>query len=128
MNLIAPAQQQVVLELVRAAARFEVEARGSGRRTAFRTTRHLLAGAIAVGVSTPALAAELGVRADTVRTRAGHDGPIAAADFAALTGSPIDRIQSWNLPSWNEGHQMHSATLLLTALLIDANPASAEFE
>jgi hypothetical protein len=119
----AHSRQQLVVEVIRTAARLEAEASGSGRRAAFRSSRYLLAGATAVGISTGVLADALGVKADTVRTRAGHDGPISAAEFAALSGIPIGRIHSWGLPPWGDDRQQHSATLLLMALLNEKEPA-----
>lgn len=119
MELTEQLRQQTILAVIRASARVEREAQGPDRRRVFRNTRYLLAAAVALGVSRSLIAAELGVRAETVRTRAGLHGPISTTDFAELTGLPLARIHSWTLPSSPEDPASHTATHLLKALLHD---------
>lgn len=118
MELTEQLRQQTILGVIRASARVEREARGPDRRRAFRNTRYLLAAAVALGVSRSLIAAELGVRAETVRTRAGLHGPISPTDFAELTGLPLARIRSWTLPSPEDPASL-TAIHLLRAFLHD---------
>lgn len=87
--------QETLIHVLQAAAAAELAATGSARRRAYRTTRHLLAGAVRLGLSRRAIAAVLGVHVDTIRSRSLNDGLVTAPDFAALTGVPEGRIIGW---------------------------------
>jgi hypothetical protein len=88
----------------------------------FRNTRHLLGAAIELGVSPRVIANELGVRIDTVRTRAGNHGAISQTDFATLAGLSSAHVQSWALPPARgaEDEEANTATDLLRALVLGA--------
>lgn len=87
--------QELVIEVLRAAARHEAESHGPARRAAFRTTRYLIEGATLAGLPAPAIAEALGVKPGTLRTRRGVDGLIEPALFAELAGIAEEDIERW---------------------------------
>jgi hypothetical protein len=103
----------------------ESTASGSARRDAFRTTRHLLAGSRAAGISLEQLAALFQVRVNTIQSRCPDDGLVPAATFAALAYVSLDDLTTWQhaglLPAATTDHQhrpSYPASALITALLV----------
>jgi hypothetical protein len=85
----------VLATALRRALAAESSARGEHRVPAFRLTRSLLGGARAAGFPTAVLAHCLGTTVQSVRTRGGSDGWIAATTFADLAGLPIEVVRAW---------------------------------
>ncbi|MFF9564697.1 hypothetical protein ACF1AJ_15235 [Leifsonia sp. NPDC014704] len=71
--------------LLRNAHADEQEALGSQRRAAYLLTRQVISGLLHAGYPARLVAAELGVRGESIRTRA-QAGWIGLADIAVLTG------------------------------------------
>ncbi|MGJ4845266.1 hypothetical protein [Leifsonia sp. Le1] len=87
---------ELIVELLHAAATAENLAQGPGRRVAYRTTRHLLGGAVQLGHTNAAIAASLGASSNSIRLRSTVDGLITAEDFAAVAGIPEAHILRWD--------------------------------
>jgi hypothetical protein len=85
----------VLATALRRALAAESSARGEHRIPAFRLTRSLLGGARAAGFPNAVLAHCLGTTVQSVRTRGGSDGWIAATTFADLADLPIDVVRAW---------------------------------
>lgn len=73
--------------LILAATRAERRATGSRRRAAFRTTRYLLAGAVANGVNIDLLAKLMEITPGSAKLRASSDGAISLTEFMDLLGA-----------------------------------------
>lgn len=69
----------------------EREALGSQRRAAYLLTRQVISGLLHADYPARLVAAELGVRSESIRTRA-QAGWIRLADIAALTGLEQDEL------------------------------------
>jgi hypothetical protein len=107
-----------------AASRAERTARESQRRTAFRNTRHLIAGAHANGILLSDIAAVLGVSTSTIRSRNGGDGAVSASDFARLAGLSLDTLTRWHnqgllshVTAAQDGRTSYLASELIRALM-----------
>lgn len=109
---IPPRLQTVLVRAVAA----EKAARGSERRTAFQTTRHLLAGAQAIGVPSADLARILGVGVDSIRTRSGVDGSVPFATFARLAELDADGLERWRRRGYTFENADHASALIRTFL------------
>lgn len=84
-----------VLDVLHAAAAAERAAAGSALRIAYRTSRHLLGGALQLGLATGAIADALGVRPSSVRARSNVDGLVDGHRFAALAGISLSELSEW---------------------------------
>lgn len=69
----------------------EREALGSQRRAAYLLTRQVISGLLRAGYPARLVATELGVRSESIRTRA-QAGWIRLSDIAALTGLEQDEL------------------------------------
>jgi hypothetical protein len=113
--------------VLRRALAAESSARGEHRIPAFRLTRSLLGGARAAGFPNAVLAHCLGTTVQSVRTRGGSDGWIAASTFADLAGLPVKVVRAWTadgvLPAQTTdvlGNDCFPASDLVRALLRSA--------
>jgi hypothetical protein len=111
--------------VLRAAKGAEEVAVGGHRRAAFQLTRRIIGGLVEDGYPLQLVAVELGLRAESVRTRI-QAGPIAFADIAALTGIAAQELKrrAAGLSLTAEDGQVHSAHL--GALLLEPPGAVAD--
>jgi hypothetical protein len=84
-----------IASLLRGALSAERVATGHDRTAAFRLTRHLFGGAIALGVSPAAIAELAGTAEGSVRNRGNTGGIVSPTDFAGLAQIPIREIAAW---------------------------------
>ena len=120
--------------LLRAAVAAESDATGAARRSAFRTTRHLLGGCRAAGISIEYLMRELGVTDSSIRNRSSIDGLVAAETFSELAHITVDTLTEWSnrglipsaLPN-EERRTSYPASALISAFLmsLESRPAQA---
>jgi hypothetical protein len=117
----------VLATALRRAHAAESSAKGEQRIPAFRLTRSLLGGARAAGFPNAVLAQCLGTTVQSVRTRGGSDGWIAATTFADLAGLPVEFVRAWTadglLPSRTVdvlGNDCFPASDLVRALIRSA--------
>lgn len=113
-----------LVRVLEAASAVESAATGSQRRTAFRATRSLLAGARMLGYSTVELAKVMNVKTNTVRSRAAMDGPVSTEYFCELAQIEPAQVAEWEasgkLGSASvdlDGQPIHLASDLLRLLL-----------
>jgi hypothetical protein len=123
-TLKADERSETIVDVLRASILAEALAEGSARRVAFRTTRHLFAGAVQLGLSHSRLAARLAVSTGAVRSRSTMDGLVAAEAFAERADVSEHDIDTWRDRKWIRlgGPDMggtigYQASTLLTALL-----------
>ncbi|MGJ4846606.1 hypothetical protein [Leifsonia sp. Le1] len=123
-SLDDPARTTLLLAVLCASSAAETTAEGSARRAAYRVTRHLLGGANRLGLAADQIAAALGVRTDTVRTRSTEDGLVTAKEFAARAPITESTIATWQAHGWvnldgpdTGGNIGYRASHLLDALL-----------
>lgn len=112
--------------LLRTAKHAEELAVGQRRRSAFLLTRRVIGGLVEAGYPLQVIAVELGVRAESVRSRT-QAGPVALADVSALTGIALEQLEqrAEGLAIAVEEGQLHSShlrALLLTPPLRAAAP------
>lgn len=86
----------MLLATLQAAIAAERSAHGSNRRSAYRTTRHLLGGCRTIGIGSRALAVALHSSIGSVSARGSFDGPIPASTFAELANLPDGTMERWN--------------------------------
>jgi len=84
-----------LVALLRRARAIEIQASGPDRLPALQRTRYLIAGVRSAGYPDALIAEHLDITVDSVRTRGGSDGWIAAEDFAALAEVTLDTIGQW---------------------------------
>ncbi|MCS5524675.1 hypothetical protein NY551_18230 [Curtobacterium flaccumfaciens pv. oortii] len=125
--------QTPVVAVLRAATAAETTATGRALREAFRTTRHLLAGARSVGISVPELAATLGVSAGALRARSDRDGDITVDTFLALSGLTMETLEAWQQDQFLSasthdefGRPSYAASALLRALMMTRQPPDGD--
>jgi hypothetical protein len=81
--------------MLRRARRAELVARGSNRRIAYRLTRELIGGAVAVGYTTAALADCLRMSAPSVKSRTSPGGWLSSETVQRVAGVDADTIAAW---------------------------------
>jgi hypothetical protein len=84
-----------LVAVLRSALDAEQAAAGYHRRAAFRTTRYLIGGAIAIGVPPAAIAVVTGTTESSVRNRATSGGIVSPAEFAKLAHLSNAEIETW---------------------------------
>lgn len=121
-----------LVNLLMAAREVESRATGLQRRGAFRTTRSLLAGAVALGWSTSQLATVMGTRASSVADRAIVDDLIPTEVFCDMAGMPVSRIEEWKrndilgaATAAANGDLHYRASELIRALLVSGEATSS---
>jgi hypothetical protein len=81
--------------VLRRVRRAELVARGSDRRIAYRLTRELIGGAVAVGYTTAALADCLRMSAPSVKSRTSPGGWLSSETVQQIAGVGADTIAAW---------------------------------
>ncbi|MEN0084685.1 MAG: hypothetical protein AAGC66_07945 [Leifsonia sp.] len=92
---LVPEGRGRILEVLLAAVAAEADARGSERRVAYRTSRHLFGGALRLGITATEIADVLGVRPHSVRARSNVDGLVDGNHFATLARIPHRELTEW---------------------------------
>jgi hypothetical protein len=112
-----------LVAVLRRARSIEVEATGQQRLPALRLTRYLIAGVRFAGYPDALIAEHLNVTLDSVRTRGGSDGWVAAEDYAVLADVTVGTIEQWaaagllpNEATDETGRRYYAASELVRAL------------